>query len=323
METSFEEENVSNTNIENIAEQLHTIADFCRYGASIFNQAELFYGHGNDNALNEALTLVMFALSLPEEMSQDVMTCRLVDFEKKNILALFAQRIETQQPIAYITNLAYFAQLPFYVDERVLVPRSPIGELIEKHFSPYFTEKNPPQRILDLCTGSGCIAIACASYFPDAEVDAVDLSIDALNVAEINIENHGLTEQVIPIQSDVFSGIVAQKYDLIVSNPPYVDQDDIDSLPAEFTHEPEMGLGCGEDGLDIVRIILAQSAQHLNDGGVLICEVGNSQYHVEALYPDVDFTWLSFERGGHGVFMLNKAQLEQHGETFLAALKTA
>jgi ribosomal protein L3 glutamine methyltransferase len=323
IETSFEEENVSNTNIENITEQLHTIADFCRYGASIFNQAELFYGHGNDNALNEALTLVMFALSLPEEMSQDVMTCRLVDVEKQNILSLFAQRIETQQPVAYITNLAYFAQLPFYVDERVLVPRSPIGELIEKHFSPYFSEQNPPQRILDLCTGSACIAIACASYFPDAEVDAVDLSIDALNVAEINIENHGLNEQVIPIQSDVFSGVVGQKYDLIVSNPPYVDQEDIDSLPAEFTHEPEMGLGCGEDGLDIVRVILAESAQHLNDDGILICEVGNSQYHVEALYPEVDFTWLSFERGGHGVFLLNKAQLVQHGETFLAAVKTA
>lgn len=314
---------MSNTNIENITEQLHTIADYCRYGASIFNQAELFYGHGNDNALNEALTLVMFALSLPEEMSQDVMTCRLVDVEKQNILALFAQRIETQQPVAYITNLAYFAQLPFYVDERVLVPRSPIGELIEKHFFPYFSEQNPPQRILDLCTGSACIAIACASYFPDAEVDAVDLSIDALNVAEINIENHGLSEQVIPIQSDVFSGVVGQKYDLIVSNPPYVDQEDIDSLPAEFTHEPEMGLGCGEDGLDIVRVILAESAQHLNDDGILICEVGNSQYHVEALYPEVDFTWLSFERGGHGVFLLNKAQLVQHGETFLAAVKTA
>ena len=314
---------MSNTNIENITEQLHTIADYCRYGASIFNQAELFYGHGNDNALNEALTLVMFALSLPEEMSQDVMTCRLVDVEKQNILALFAQRIETQQPVAYITNLAYFAQLPFYVDERVLVPRSPIGELIEKHFAPYFSEQNSPQRILDLCTGSACIAIACASYFPDAEVDAVDLSIDALNVAEINIENHGLSEQVIPIQSDVFSGVVGQKYDLIVSNPPYVDQEDIDSLPAEFTHEPEMGLGCGEDGLDIVRVILAESAQHLNDDGILICEVGNSQYHVEALYPEVDFTWLSFERGGHGVFLLNKAQLVQHGETFLAAVKTA
>ena len=317
----FEEKNVSITNVENITEQLHTIADFCRFGASSFNQAELFYGHGNDNALNEALTLVMFALSLPEEMSEDVMSCRLVKYEKENILALFEQRIETQQPVPYITNLAYFAQLPFYVDERVLVPRSPIGELIEKHFSPYFSEQNPPKKILDLCTGSGCIAIACASYFPSAEVDAVDLSTDALTVAEINIENHGLSEQVIPIQSDVFSGVIAQKYDLIVTNPPYVDQEDIDSLPAEFTHEPKMGLGCGEDGLDIVRVILAESALHLNDDGVLICEVGNSQYHVENLYPEVDFTWLSFERGGHGVFMLNKAQLEQHAETFLAALK--
>jgi ribosomal protein L3 glutamine methyltransferase len=323
IEIPFEEKNVSNTKVENITEQLHTIADFCRFGASLFNQAELFYGHGNDNALNEALTLVMFALSLPEEMSEDVMSCRLVKYEKENILGLFEQRIETQQPVAYITNLAYFAQLPFYVDERVLVPRSPIGELIEKHFSPYFNEQNPPSRILDLCTGSGCIAIACASYFPNAEVDAVDLSTDALNVAEINIENHGLSEQVIPIQSDVFSGVIAQKYDLIVTNPPYVDQEDIDCLPAEFTHEPKMGLGCGEDGLDIVRVILAESALHLNDDGVLICEVGNSQYHVENLYPEVDFTWLSFERGGHGVFMLNKAQLEQHAELFLAALKTA
>jgi len=323
IEILIEEYQVSDTNFDHITEQLHTIADYCRYGASLFNQAELFYGHGTDNALNEALTLVMFALSLPEDMSEQVMTCRLVDQEKQNILALFQQRVESQQPVAYITNLAYFAQLPFYVDERVLVPRSPIGELIENHFTPYFSEHKPPQRILDLCTGSGCIAIACASYFPEAEVDAVDLSVDALNVAQINIENHGLSEQVIPIQSDVFSGVDGQNYDLIVTNPPYVDQQDIDSLPAEFTHEPEMGLGCGEDGLDIVRVILAESAGHLSEQGVLICEVGNSQYHVEALYPEVDFTWLSFERGGHGVFLLNKAQLVQHGETFLAALKTA
>jgi len=312
--------NVSNTDIENITEQLHTIADYCRYGASLFNQAELFYGHGNDNALNEALTLVMFALSLPEEMSEQVMSCRLVEQEKQNVLALFEQRITTQQPVAYITNVASFAQLPFYVDERVLVPRSPIGELIEKHFSPYFSEQKPPQRVLDLCTGSGCIAIACASYFPEAEVDALDLSIDALNVAQINIENHGLSEQVIPIQSDVFSGVEGQKYDLIVTNPPYVDQEDIDCLPAEYTHEPEMGLGCGEDGLDIVRVILAESAGHLTENGILICEVGNSQYHVEALYPEVDFTWLTFERGGHGVFILNKAQLEEHAELFTAAV---
>jgi len=318
---------VSNTNIDSIApvesitSQLHTIADYCRYGASLFNQAELFYGHGTDNALSEALTLVMFTLALPEDMCEDVMNCRLVEQEKQNILSLFKQRVETQKPVAYLTNVAYFAHLPFYVDERVLVPRSPIGELIEKHFYPYFSESNPPQRILDLCTGSGCIAIACASYFPDAEVDAADLSIDALDVAQMNIQNHGLSDQVIPLQSDVFSGLEGQKYDLIVTNPPYVDQADIDSLPAEFTHEPKMGLGCGEDGLDIVRIILAQSTQYLNDEGILICEVGNSQYHVEALYPEVDFTWLSFERGGHGVFMLNKAQLDKHAEMFIAALK--
>lgn len=304
-----------------ISAQLSTVADFCRYGASLFNQAELFYGHGNDNAFSEALTLVMYAISLEEELAEQVMNCRLVDEEKQRILALFEQRVTTQVPVPYITNVAYFAQLPFYVDERVLVPRSPIGELIENQFSPFINENNAPARILDLCTGSGCIAIACASYFPESEVDAVDLSIDALNVAQINIENHGLNAQVIPIQSDVFSGVQGQVYDLIVTNPPYVDKQDIDSLPTEFTHEPEMGLGCGEDGLDIVRVILAEASQHLTDDGLLICEVGNSQVHVEALYPEVDFNWLTFERGGHGVFLLTKAQLQQYQAIFTAALK--
>jgi len=313
---------VINKDHQHIATQLHTIADYTRYGASLFNQAELFYGHGNDNAFSEALTLIMFALSLPEEMTEQVMVCRLLEHEKLDVLALFEQRVTSQLPVPYITNLAYFAQLPFYVDERVLVPRSPIGELIEKQFSPFINDDNPPKRILDLCTGSGCIAIACASYFPDAEVDALDLSIDALNVAQINIENHGLSEQVIPIQSDVFSGVEGQSYDLIVTNPPYVDQQDIDSLPAEFTHEPEMGLGCGEDGLDIVRTILAQSAAHLSQDGILICEVGNSQIHVEALYPEVDFTWLTFERGGHGVFLLTKAQLDKFADVFSAQVKS-
>jgi ribosomal protein L3 glutamine methyltransferase len=312
---------VNPTEYTEITKQLHTVADYCRYGASLFNQAELFYGHGTDNAFSEASTLVMYALSLPERMHDEVMQCNLVEQEKLNILGLFERRINEQIPIPYITNLAYFATLPFYVDERVLVPRSPIGELIEKQFSPYIAAETPPQRILDLCTGSGCIAIACASYFPEAEVDAVDLSLDALNVALLNIENHGLNEQVIPIQSDVFSGVEGQTYDLIVSNPPYVDQEDIDCLPAEYKHEPEMGLGCGEDGLDIVRIILAQSAQHLTENGLLICEVGNSQMHVEAVYPEVDFTWLEFERGGHGVFMLTKAQLVKFSDVFTAALQ--
>jgi ribosomal protein L3 glutamine methyltransferase len=303
-----------------VTSQLHTIADYCRYGATLFNQAELFYGHGSESAFNDAYVLVMYALSLPNDVNDSLMSCRLIDAEKQNILALFTRRIEEQIPVAYITNVAYFAQLPFYVDERVLIPRSPLAELIEKQFSPYIAANNLPERILDLCTGSGCIAIACASYFSDAEVDAIDLSVDALNVAQINIENHGLSEQVIPIQSDVFSGVEGQRYDLIVTNPPYVDQQDIDSLPQEYLHEPEMGLGCGDDGLDIVRVILAQSAQHLNDGGLLFCEVGNSEVHVKALYSEVPFTWLNFEHGGHGVFMLTKAQLVEFSAVFTAAL---
>ncbi|PCH97537.1 MAG: 50S ribosomal protein L3 N(5)-glutamine methyltransferase [Gammaproteobacteria bacterium] len=308
--------------LTDVASQLHTIADYCRYGATLFNQAELFYGHGSENAFNDAYTLVMYALSLPNDVDDSIMTCRLLESEKQTVLSLFNRRIEEQIPVAYITNIAYFAQLPFYVDERVLIPRSPIGELIENKFSPYIAADETPKRILDLCTGSGCIAIACASYFGEADVDAIDLSIDALNVAQLNIENHGLSEQVIPIQSDVFSGVAGQSYDLIVSNPPYVDRQDIDSLPQEYHHEPEMGLGCGDDGLDIVRIILAESAQHLNEGGLLFCEVGNSEVHVKALYKEVPFTWLSFERGGHGVFMLTKAQLVEFSAVFLVALET-
>ena len=299
-----------------IKQQLFTVADFVRYGASQFNQAELFFGHGTNNAWHEAIVLVMFALALPDEMYDDAKHCRLTDEEKDDVLAIFTARIEQGVPAAYITNFAKFAGLPFYVDERVLVPRSPIGEYIEQRFSPMFDEQRSVNRILDLCTGSGCIALACAHYFPEAEIDAVDLSLDALNVAQINIENHGMLERVFPIQSDIFSGVEGQQYDLIVTNPPYVDQEDVDSLPQEYLHEPEMGLGSGSDGLDITRKILAQSATHLNDNGILVCEVGNSQVHVEAVYPEIPFTWLTFERGGHGVFVLTKAQLEEYQTIF-------
>ncbi|WP_448247416.1 50S ribosomal protein L3 N(5)-glutamine methyltransferase [Thalassotalea agariperforans] len=299
-----------------IKQQLFTVADFVRYGASQFNQAELFFGHGTNNAWHEAIVLVMFALALPDEMYDDAKQCRLTDEEKDDVLAIFTARIEQGVPAAYITNFAKFAGLPFYVDERVLVPRSPIGEYIEQRFSPMFDEQRSVNRILDLCTGSGCIALACAHYFPEAEIDAIDLSLDALNVAQINIENHGMLERVFPIQSDIFSGVEGQQYDLIVTNPPYVDQEDVDSLPQEYLHEPEMGLGSGSDGLDITRKILAQSATHLNDNGILVCEVGNSQVHVEAVYPEIPFTWLTFERGGHGVFVLTKAQLEEYQTIF-------
>ncbi len=297
-----------------ICTQLYTIGDFIRYASSEFNRAELYFGHGTDNAWDEATQLVLFALHLPMPLTDELLACRLIDDEKLVILELIARRTNERIPLAYITQQANFANLPFYVDDRVLVPRSPIAELILNKFEPHLLKQ--PQRILDLCTGSACIAIACAYAFPEAEIDAVDLSVDALNVAQINIEGHGLTEQVIPIQSDVFSGIAEQKYDLIVSNPPYVDIDDVNSLPDEYTHEPAMGLGSGDDGLDITRKILAQSAQHLNDDGVLICEVGNSQVHVEVAFPNVPFTWLSFENGGHGVFKLTKAQLQQHQDSF-------
>ncbi len=303
-------------NFSSINEQLNTTGDFVRFATSQFNQADLYFGHGMANAWDEAISLIMFTLNLPEDLFEQVFTCQLTADEKQDVLTIIEKRIVEEIPAAYLTNQAVFANLPFYVDQRVLVPRSPIGELIEKKFSPFISEQNPPVRILDLCTGSGCIAIACAYAFPDADIDAVDLSIDALNVANINIENHGLSEQVIPIQSDVFSGVEGQVYDLIVTNPPYVDQEDVDSLPQEYLHEPEMGLGCGEDGLDIVRKILAESAEHLSENGILICEVGNSQIHVSSVYSEVPFKWLTFERGGHGVFMLTKAELQEFSDIF-------
>ena len=307
---------VPDLNISSSANQLETTGDFVRFAASQFNNADLYFGHGTNNAWDEAVSLIMFTLHLPEDLFAQIFSCKVTADEKQNIIAIIEKRITEEIPAAYITNQAVFANLPFYVDQRVLVPRSPIGELIEKQFVGLIPENTSPKRILDLCTGSGCIAIACAYAFPEAEVDALDLSIDALNVATINIDNHGLCEQVIPIHSDVFSGVEGQVYDLIVTNPPYVDQEDVDALPEEYLHEPQMGLGSGEDGLDIVRKILAESASHLSENGILICEVGNSQIHVASVYPTVPFEWLTFEHGGHGVFMLTKDQLDKFSDVF-------
>ena len=307
---------MSSPEFNDVLNTLSSVQDFVRFGASQFNQADLFFGHGTDNAWDEAKVLVMFALALPQELFQETRTCVLTVDEKVVVLNLFQQRIEQAVPAAYLTNQADFAGLPFYVDDRVLVPRSPIAEYIEQRFAPFIDEEKLPSRILDLCTGSGCIALACAHYFPEAEVDALDLSADALDVAQINIENHGMLERVFPMQSDLFSTIPEQQYDLIVTNPPYVDQEDVDSLPQEYLHEPKMGLGSGFDGLDLTRKILAQSANHLTDDGILVCEVGNSQIHVENTYPEVPFTWLTFERGGHGVFLLTKAQLVEFQAIF-------
>ncbi|WP_111977100.1 50S ribosomal protein L3 N(5)-glutamine methyltransferase [Algibacillus agarilyticus] len=298
--------------------ELSTLFDMVRWLVSRFNENDVFFGHGTDNAWDEAFSLVCFAVNLPVDGGKDLYPARLTQSERQTIVDMALSRINDKTPLAYLTKQAWYCGLSFYVDERVLVPRSPLAELIEKQFSPW-VDTTKVHRALDLCTGSGCIAIAMAYALPHAEVDAVDISIDALNVAEINIDNHNMYEQVIPIQSDVFDGLQGQKYDLIVSNPPYVDQEDMDSLPDEFGREPELGLAAGLDGLDIVRRMLVQASDHLHDGGVLIVEVGNSQVHMPIAYPDVPFTWLSFENGGDGVFLITKEELIQYKDAIAQA----
>jgi protein-(glutamine-N5) methyltransferase, ribosomal protein L3-specific len=299
--------------IETIAQDqvhndLHSIKDYLRWAYSCFNRADVFYGHGQDNGWDEALQLVLSALHLPLDVPDDLFDGRLALSEKQAIIHLIKERLGRRVPVAYLTNSAWFCGLEFYVDERVLIPRSPIGELIQQGFGGLL--KNSPKRILDMCTGSGCIAIACAEQFPNAEVDAVDLSFEALDVAEFNIERHQLTHRVFPIQSDLFTQLPQDQYDLIVTNPPYVDQDDIEDMPEEFRHEPMLALEAGEDGLVLVKRILAQAGEYLTRNGVLICEVGNSMVHLIEQYPTVPFKWIEFKQGGDGVFALTKPQLD-------------
>jgi ribosomal protein L3 glutamine methyltransferase len=294
--------------------RLRTVRDYIRWAVTQFHGAGLFFGHGTDNAWDEARQLVLGALHLPYEIADSYLDCRLEDDEQVNLRELLRLRIEERVPAAYLLGEAWFCGLPFIVDERVLIPRSPIAELIDQHFAPWLSKE--PTRILDLCTGSGCIGIACAYEFPEAEVVLGDLSFDALEVANQNIERHELGERVYTVQGDGFAGLPGQRFDLIVSNPPYVDAEDFADMPPEYQHEPELGLACGDDGLDLVRRMLAEAADHLNEQGVLIVEVGNSQVHVEALYPEVDFTWLEFSRGGHGVFLLGAKQCREHQALF-------
>ena len=257
---------------------------------------------------------MLVALYLPADVPEAMYQSRLTLVEKERVIHLIETRLGTRQPVAYLTNSAWFCGSEFYVDERTIVPRSPIGELIMQKFAGLIDHE--PKRILDMCTGSGCIAIACAQQFLEAEVDAVDLSLDALDVAQINIERHGLAERVFPISSDLFNDIPKDKYDLIVTNPPYVDEEDLDDMPQEFHFEPEMSLGSGADGLDITKRILAQAADYLTDNGVLVCEVGNSMVHLIEQFPTVPFNWIEFKNGGLGVFSLTRVQLVEHLHLF-------
>jgi ribosomal protein L3 glutamine methyltransferase len=243
--------------------------------------------------------------------AQDILEARLTLEERQRLVHLINERVSTRKPVAYITHRAWFAGLDFYVDERVLVPRSPIAEIIQQHFAPWATAN--PDRILDLCTGSGCIAIACALAFPNALVDAVDIDPGALAVAKKNVDAYGLNDQVQVKASDLFSALDDQRYDLIVTNPPYVSEEEIAELPSEFQHEPKQGLfGFGKDGLDLVQKILQHAAKHLSQQGILVCEVGFSQAKLMTRYPRVPFTWVEFQEGGQGIFVLTMDQLKEY-----------
>lgn len=296
---------------ESLSSSLQTITDFIRWGASLFKQSGLFYGHGNSSAIDEAAYLVLHTLNLEPDTHSVYFSSKLTEDEKKALIDILFRRAEEKIPAAYLTNESWFAGLSFYIDERVLVPRSPIAELIEKQYEPW-VDIDKVDNILDLCTGSACIAIANAYYFPHAHIDAVDISKDALAVAMKNVERHQLLDQVSIIQSDLFNSLEERQYDIIVSNPPYVDADDMAKMPIEFHSEPEIGLAAGDDGLELVIPMLEQAGQYLSPEGILIVEVGNSGNALQQRYPDLPFYWLEFQQGDQGVFLLTKEQLDSY-----------
>ena len=302
--------------MEHPLDELHTISDFIRWCATQFNKAQLFFGHGTDNAVDEAATLVLYALHLAPEIPAVLWHAQLTHSEKQVIVELLNRRIQERIPIPYLTHEAWFAHLRFYVDRRVLIPRSPIAELIEQRFEPW-VQVEQIERMLDLCTGSGCIAIASAMLaFPQAEIDAIDISSEALEVAQKNVENYGLEHRVHTLFSDLFARLSGKQYDLIVCNPPYADAQELQNMPEEYHYEPKVGLAAGQDGLLLVKRILRQAAPYLTSHGVLIVEVGLSQNSLIAEYPDVPFMWLEFQRGGEGVFLLTAEQLRLYAQVF-------
>lgn len=291
-------------------QELVSIRDFIRWGVSRFAAAGLWFGHGTDNALDEATQLVLQVLHLPLELPLHYLDSRLTAEERERVVAVFHSRIEARKPAPYLTQRAWFAGLEFFVTEDVLIPRSPIAELIEARFVPWI-EPERVGSILDLCSGSGCIGIAAAVHLPEARVDLVEISEAALAVAAENLARHGLEDRVELIHSDLFEGLAGRGYDIILSNPPYVSAEELASLPPEYAWEPRLGLDGGPSGLDLVRRILRGAPRHLNPGGILILEVGSSAEALEAAFPEAPFLWLDFERGGEGVFLLTAEQLRE------------
>lgn len=294
---------------------LLSITDFIRWGASRFNEAGLHFGHGTDNALDEAAALVLFALHLPPDLPRTWFDSRLTEDERDRIMALMRRRIDERIPLPYLTGESWFAGMRFRVNQHVLIPRSPIAELVEGGFAPW-TDAAEVGRVLDLCCGSGCIGIAAASYLPDASVDLVDISEPALEVAETNVQEHNLADRVKILRSDLFSSLKQGEYDVIVSNPPYVDESEMQRLPREYSHEPALALKAAEEGLSVVIRILREAQDYLTSKGVLVVEVGHSSDALMRRYPDIPFLWIDFERGGEGVFIFTFNELKKYHDLF-------
>ena len=290
-------------------QHLHTVRDYLRFAVSRFNQAKLFFGHGSSDAYDEAAYLILHTLHLPPDRLDPFLDARLTDGERSEVLGIIQRRVEQRIPAAYLTHQAFLGEFSFYVDERVIVPRSFIAELLLERLAPWIAEPEEIGSVLDLCTGSGCLAILAAHAFPYAEVDAVDLSAAALSVAERNIADYNLQDRVHLIESDLFAKLDGRRYDLIISNPPYVDAASVTALPQEYLHEPKLALGSGHDGLDATRIILEHAKQYLTDNGLLMVEIGHNREVLEAAYPNLQFTWLDVSAGDEYVFMLHRNDL--------------
>ena len=290
-----------------------TLRDLLRYAVTRFNRAGLFFGHGSDNAFDEAVYLLLHTLALPLDQLEPFLDARLLPDEIDALLAVIARRADERVPAAYITHEAWLGERRFYVDERVLVPRSFLAELINEQFAPWLrtTDALAVNRVLDLCTGSGCLPILLAEAFPNARIDAVDISADALAVARRNIDDYQLQPRIRLIESDLYAQLPTQQYDLIISNPPYVTTQSMARLPAEYRREPHIALAGGSDGMDLVRRIVAGAPAHLNERGLLIVEIGHERAHAEAAFADLEMTWLGTSGGDDMVFLLSAQQLKQ------------
>ncbi len=289
--------------------ELFTVRDYIRYAVSRFNAAGLFFGHGSDNAWDEAVYLTLHTLHLPLDRLEPFLNARLLPHEREQLLDIYTRRCQDRLPAAYLTHEAWLGEHRFYVDDRVIVPRSFIAELLDEQLAPWVDDPWAIESALDLCTGSGCLAILTALAFPNAEVAAVDISPDAIAVAERNVADYGLYDRVELINSDAFTKLQGRKFDLIISNPPYVNAESVAALPPEYLHEPELALGSGEDGLDFTRVILHEAKKYLTDNGILIVEIGHNREALEAAYPMLPFTWLDTAAGDEYVFLLHAADL--------------